>query len=447
MKLMRIVLIAYLISNKIALFAQQQEPIPDSITLEQVIAYTLKNQPLIRQSQLDEEIAEREIRVGLAGWMPQLGATGRYQHYLRLPVAVFPNVNVPGGPPQIIQIGLKNTSNMLLQLDQTLFSNDLLFASKGARYLRQQAKQVTENNKINAVVEASKAFYDILTSVQQLSILNENITRLEKQLKDAYAQYEAGLVDKTDYKRATITLANTRADRKRTEEALKYKYAYLKQLMGLDNMQKLSLAFDTGRMEQHILLDTLQPVQYESRVEYRRLMTQKQIQKLNISYYRMAILPELSGFLNYNFVYQNNEFSKLFRNNYPNSIAGLSLSMPIFQGNRRLQNLRREKLEDQRLDLEIQNLRNAISTEYEQAMAIFKSNLNDWKTARENVALSREVYNTIKLQYDEGIKTYLDLMVAESDLRTTQINYLNALFSVLSGKIDVQRVLGNIQLN
>ncbi len=79
------------------------------------------------------------------------------------------------------------------------------------------------------------------------------------------------------------------------------------------------------------------------------------------------------------------------------------------------------------------------------AMATYKANLNDWQVARYNVTLSEEVYNTIKLQYDEGIKTYLDLMAAETDLRTTQINYLNALYAVLSGKLDVQQALGDIQ--
>ncbi|RYZ49203.1 MAG: TolC family protein, partial [Sphingobacteriales bacterium] len=146
-------------------------------------------------------------------------------------------------------------------------------------------------------------------------------------------------------------------------------------------------------------------------------------------------------------VYQNNELSKLYNQAYPNSIAGLSMRLPIFQGTRRIQNLRREQLEAKRLDLDGINLRNQINTQYEQAMASYKSSLNDWYTAKENVKLSEEVYNTIKLQYDEGIKTYLDLMTAETDLRTTQITYLNALYGVLASKLDVQRALGNINVN
>jgi len=63
-----------------------------------------------------------------------------------------------------------------------------------------------------------------LETVQQIEVLNDDIVRLERNFKDAYNQYQGGLVDKTDYKRATITLNNSKAEKKSNEEALKAKY-------------------------------------------------------------------------------------------------------------------------------------------------------------------------------------------------------------------------------
>ena len=37
-------------------------------------------------------------------------------------------------------------------------------------------------------------------------------------------------------------------------------------------------------------------------------------------------------------------------------------------------------------------------------------------------------------------------MTAESDLRTSQLYYLNALYSLLSAKLDVQQALGTITI-
>lgn len=419
--------------------SQTDSAITGSASLQQCISYALKNQPAVQQSVLDEEIGERDISIALSGWAPQISGQANLSHFLKQPVSIL------NGEPVIFQP--KNNSNFLVQADQSLFSNDLLLASRGAKYTRQQTKQNTENNKINTVVDVSKAFYDILTSQEQLIILREDIARVEKQLKDSYAQYEAGLVDKTDYKRATISLSNSRANLKRIDESLKFKYAYLKQLMGYPTEQDLELSFNNTAIEQEILLDTTQSVAYANRIEYKQLQTQKQIQDLNIDYYRYGFLPELSAFINYNNIYQGNQFSTLYDVDYPSSQTGIRLTIPIFQGTRRIQNLRRAKLEDRRLDLDIVETKNAINTQYQQAMAAYKTNLNDWKTYGQNVELSKEVYNTIKLQYNEGIKTYLELLVAESDLRSSQLNYLNSLFSLLSSKLDVQQSLGTIPIN
>jgi outer membrane protein len=403
-----------------------------NVTLAQCIDFALKNQPAVQQSLIDEEIGERNIRLALSGWYPQVRGEANLSGYLK---------------ESPFNLAARNSSNFLIQGDQAIFNNDLLLASKAQGYNRTRYKQNTESNKINTVVDVSKAYYDILTSLQQITILNQVIARLEKQNKDSYAQYEAGLVDKTDYKRAIIALSNSKADLKRINESLKYKYAYLKQLMGLSSEQPLNLQFNNVSMEQAILLDTTQRVNYESRIEYQQLQTEKQIQSLTINYYRYGYLPTVSAFLNYNLGYQNNRFGDVYSQSFPNSQAGLKLAFPIFQGTRRLQNMRREQLEDKRLDLDILDTKNAINTQYQQSLASYKSNLNDLKTIRENVILSEDVYNTIKLQYNEGIKTYLEVMIAESDLRTTQLNYQNALFSVLSSKLDVQKSLGTITVN
>ncbi len=95
----------------------------------------------------------------------------------------------------------------------------------------------------------------------------------------------------------------------------------------------------------------------------------------------------------------------------------------------------------------MENLENQIGAQYSAAMASYRANMNEWRNAKENMDLSEEVYNTIKLQYDAGVKTYLELMTAETDLKTSQLNYLNALYAVLSSKLDIQKALGTVNIS
>ena len=432
------------------LIAAQGVPanLPGELSLEQCIEYAIKNQPGVRQALLNESIGEQEIKANLAGWLPQVSAQYNLQHFLKLPTTILPDfTDLSSGRRVAVQTGVANTSNVLLQADQTLYSNDVLLASKAARYSRLQFDQNTENTKINTVVNVSKAFYDIIFSQEQLRILDENITRQQKQYADARARYNSGLVDKTDYQRASISIANTRASRKRTEEAIKAKYAMLKELMGVPIESDFDIQYDNNVMQQDMQIDTTQSLVYTSRVEYRQLQTQKNLLQLNTSYYKWGFVPTVSAFINYNWVYQNNEFAQLYDQVYPTSVVGLSARIPIFQGTRRLHNLKRAQLQEKSLDLEVENARNSINTEFQAALANYKSDYNEYLTLQENAQIAEEVYNTIKLQYDEGIKAYVDLIVAETDLQTAQINYYNALYRVLASRLDYERALGKIDIN
>ncbi len=406
-------------------------------SLQNCIQYALRHQPSLQQSLLDEEITERQIKTKLADWYPQLNFNYNLQHNFQVQTSVI------GGNP--IKLGVDNTSSAQFAFTQTIFNKDVLLASRSAKDVRTRIRQLTTGNKIDITVTVSKAFYDVLLTEQQIKLLDEDITRLERSLKDTYSQYQSGIVDKIDYKRATIALNNAKAQKRQNEELLKSRYAYLRQAMGYPTAGELKVLYDSAQLEKEAFIDTVQSVNYENRIEYQLLQTQKRLQQSNLSYYKWSFFPTVSAFGNYNLNFLNNEFAKLYSQNYPNSFAGISLSFPIFQGTKRLQQVKEAELELKRVDYDIISLKNAISADYTNAISSYKSAVNYYYVLKDNLEIAREVYNTIQLQYKAGIKTYLDVIIAETDLRTAQVNYTNALYEVLSNKLDVQKAMGTIQ--
>ncbi len=413
--------------------------IPQNLTLAQCVEYALNNRAAVEQAAIDEAIGDRQINANLSGWLPQINANFGGTHNIKLQQQPFGD--------QIVTLGQKYTSNFLVEANQTLYSSELLLASKAARFTRRQLDLNTLNTKINTVVDVSKAFYDILLTQEQIRILDENLSRQEKQYQDARSRYDVGLVDKTDYQRAAITLANIRSDRKRAQEVVKAKQALLKQLMGYPIESDLNLTYAYDEMQEEVLIDTTAIPSFANRIELRQLQTQRELLRLNTSYSKWSRLPTVSTYFNYNWLFFNNEFSELYRNTYPTSGVGLRVAIPLFQGTRRIQNIKIAQLSENRADVEIENARQIINTEYQTALANYKSSYNDWITLRDNLEMAQEVYEIIRLQYDEGIKAYVDLIIAETDLRTTQLNYYNALFGVLASKLDYERALGTIEVN
>lgn len=410
--------------------------LPDNATLQQCIDFALENRPNIKIATIDEAIGEKDIASSLSGWFPQLNLTSNYIHNIKIPSAIIGD--------QVIYMGKKNTSAVTFQADQQILNPQLMQAAKSAKLIRALNAKNTENSKINTVVEVSKAYYDILTSNEQLQIIQTNIQRNEKQFSDAKDRYSVGLVDQTDFKRAQIALSNSKADFKRTSELLKFKYAYLKELLGLKQDAAVSLALNENDLETQVLLENGENANAENRVEYKMLELQKGIQAINTKFGKAAFMPQLSAYINYGWDWRDAKIENLYNNGVPRSVFGLNFNFNIFDGIKKINNIRSSQLMEKRIDLGMTQLKNQINSEYQLALASYNAGINDWQVAKENMQMSKDVYDIIKLQYDEGIKTYLDLMNADTDLKASQVNYLNALYSVLSSKLDVQKAMGTI---
>lgn len=421
------------------LLSAQQKP-EDSLlqnaTIENCIQYAVQHNPNLQNAKINEDITEAIIKSKLADWYPQVNFNYNLQHNFQLPTFNF-NGN-------LAHSGTKNTSNTGFGITQNIFNRDVLLASRTSTDIRLSANENTKAQKINISVLVSKAFYDQILTIQQLRVIEEDIVRNEQSAKDAFYQYQSGLVDKTDYKRATIALNNSKAQKIFSEQSLKGKSAYLKELMGYPDSENIKLVYDTTAMEKEIYIDTLQSLDYNSRIEMQQLQTQKKLQQYNLQYYKWSFLPDVYAFGNYNLNFLNNQFSKLYSASYPNSFMGITLSLPIFQGGKRLQQIKQAQLQIRQVDNDMMSFQNQINTQYQQAMASYNSNLYNFFSLKENLSLANEVYDVIRLQYRSGVKAFLEVINAETDLRTAQINYYNALYEVLSSKIDVAQALGNI---
>lgn len=406
-------------------------------TLNNCVAYALEKQVLVQQALIDESITDDAIKSRLSEWFPQVNFNYALQHNFQVQTSII------GGNP--VKLGVDNTSGLMFTLNQTIFNRDVLLAGVTRKSVRQQAKQMTDRVRIDVISDVSKAFYDVLTVEQQIKVSDANILRLERSYADAYHQYQAGITDKTDYKRAAIALNNTRAARKSYDAALKSRIAILKAKMNYPVNAPLQIEYDSLQLEKELLLDTAQTPDYTHRIEYQVLRTQEDLQAANLRYNKWSYLPKLSANGAYNLNYLNNKFSQLYQQSYPASYAGLSLSFPLFQGGKRKYEIRQAQWQLRRTRLDIENLRNAVNAEYQAAIAQYKSNLAGYQAIQENLKLAEEVYNVINLQYRSGVKTYLEVIAAETDLRSAQINYYDAMYALLSSKIDVLKSLGELK--
>ena len=324
--------------------SSQNDSLPNA-TLPACIEYALTHQPHIQQSLLDEKIAKATIRTKLGDWFPQISLDAYYQHNIKLPTNFFNGAYTATGTSNISSVGVSGTQN--------IFNPDVLLAARTSGDIKKAYSQITDSTRIGIISDVSKAFYNVLLSQKQISVLDEDIVRLERSLQDACNQYQGGIVDKTDYKRATIALNNAKAQRKQQQDILTAKYFYLRQLMGYPDSTQLQLRYDSTQLAREIQFDTLQEINYNNRVEYQLLQTERNLQQYNLKYYKWGYLPSAYIYGVYNFGYLNSDFGKLYERAFPNSNVGVQLNFPIFQGTKRTYQVRAARWQVERMDWDI----------------------------------------------------------------------------------------------
>jgi outer membrane protein TolC len=434
-----------LLSISIVAKSQINNP-PDTataLTLDQCVGYALKHEPLINMTIVNVAIVRTTNAINTAGWLPQVNVTGSFTHYNTLPTGFFTD----SGKIVNSKTGVINTATPTLGVTQTIFNPALLYAVHTAPLYVKQAQQITDSTKIEIIAAVSKSFYSLLNTLEQINIFKEDTARLNKNVSDTYHQFVSGIADKTNYDEAVISLNNSLFSLRQATESIRPQYALLKQVMGYPPTKQFNVVYDTLQMKNDIAFDTTQQLQLEKRIEYQVLQSTKQLQLQTVDYYRHAWLPTVGAFFNYENEYQSNQFNSLFSKAYPFNYEGLSLTLPIFTGFARTNNIKRARLQYDLLDWQEVELKSQIWNDYTTAIANYKSNLYNLGISQENTGLAKETYDIVQLQYLQGVVPYLNVITAESNLITSELTYEASLFQVLSSKIDLEKAMGIITVN
>ncbi|SHN29651.1 Outer membrane protein TolC [Cyclobacterium lianum] len=424
-------------------FSQEQETM--ELDLEEAISLAFENQPLLQQLFNERAKTGYSIKSGKAAWLPQLNLDGSLNRYFQQPVAIFPDFDNPeSGEFQEVRTGVPHNANLNFSLSQNLINNDLIRISEQAPDRKLAASQTVEDFKIQLVANLSRAFYEVFVAREQIRLAAEDIRRQSRQLEDAKLQLEAGLTDNIDVKRATITLQNTQSQLYQYQEEEKIKMAALRYWIGLDENIELKVQATARGLEEQLTPDTLRVFQPRERIEFRQLKSEEALQQAEINYQKRRYLPNLSAFYDYNFLFLSPVGSELFDQIYSFSLFGLQLNLPLFLGGRRKYDAKMAGLDLENIRLAQENLILQVSLEVQEALSAYKNSLFLLETQKSNRKLAEEIYETISLQYEQGIKNFLEVIQAETDLRTARINYLRSLFNATTARIELKKARGEL---
>lgn len=416
-----------------------------AFTLQEAIDYAQIHQSAILNAKIDEEIARNTVKKTVGIGLPQVNANVNFQDFIKVPTNLLPG-EFFGKPGEMIPVrfGVKYQSSAGVELSQLLFDGTYLVGLQASKTFKELSTKSLQRSRIETAVAVTKAYYSVLVSNEQLNLLDANIVRLKKSLKDTEALFKNGFVEKIDLDRLTVLNNNLETERGNVINLLDLNLHLLKFQMGMNINSSLTLKDSISGLNVEESLALSDTTAYKSRIEYSLLETQKKLNELDLKRYKSQYLPSIGAFGSTTRSLQSNTFNELFDRSFPMTVIGFRISVPIISGGIRNYQVRNARLEVKKTENNLINLRNGINLEVEQAKTVYRNGFRSLENQKRNMALAQEVLRVTKVKYEQGVGSSIEVTTAETSLKESQNNYINALYELLINKVNLDKALGKI---
>lgn len=437
-----------------------------SLTLEDCIDFALENNEQLEISRLDNDIAKTQIDETLARGLPQVnGSVGVVKNFsiqtsfiqdfispavygVLIDESLLPNgTQIPEPQTFPAAFGTDYSGQAGLTARQLLFDGSFFVGLKAAQTVKLLSQREQKQTEVQTVENVSKAYYLVLITTENLDFLGRNFSTIDTLLQETEAMYESGFAEKIDVSRLKIQHNNLRTELKNNTELLITSLNLLKFQMGMPLNQRIALADDLSQISLTPVND-LEGDYYANRPEYDVLQTNKDLIDLNIKNFKYQYVPNLYANFNFGWTAGTNSFGDLteFNSNtwFKYSNLGVTLSIPIFDGLSKRANIQRNRIQLKQLDETMDQFKNNVSREVEEAKIKVDNALRSVEAQNENVTLAQEVYDITKIKYQEGVGSNLEVIEANTSLKEAKTNYLNALYNAATSQIELKKALGTL---
>jgi len=443
-------IIIFLCASALNGFSQQQAPPPDSSTynfsVAECVNYAYQHQHDVINANLDVTSAEYHVKEIIGQGLPQIAGSANFLDYLIIPTTLIPGSFIGQQGNVKLKFGVTYQSTLTVSASQIIFDPSYLVGLHGRKTYKQLYDRSYTRSKIEANVNVTKAYYQVLVSVEQLKLLQANIDQLKQQLDETVARNKQGFVEKIDVDRLTVQYNSQVTTRENTIRSIALNYQLLKFQMGMPIQKQLLLKdkLEDIKLDASTADAFTDTTVYQKRIEYGLLETQKKLNEYDVKLKKGQFLPKLTANANYSPSYQNNGFSELYSTNYPSSYVGLTLSVPIFTGWQHVNQLRQSEITVLKSQNDLYDMKNNINLQVAQARVSYINGLQTLNDQKKNMALAEEVLRVAKIKYEQGVGSSIEVTQAQTDVEQADNSYIQGLYDALVSKVDLDKAYGRI---
>ena len=418
-----------------------------NFTVADCVNYAYKFQHDVKNANLDVESAGYHVKEIIGQGLPQINGSASFTDYIQLPTTLIPGefVGQPGTTLKL-KFGVTYQSALGVNATQILFDPNYIIGLQGRKTYKQLYDRSLTRTKIETNVNVTKAYYQVLVTVEQLKLLLANIAELKQQLDETVARNKQGFVEKIDVDRITVQYNSLVTNKENTIRLIALNYELLKFQMGMPIQAQLMLKdkLENVALEPATADAVNDTTVYRNRIEYALLETQKKLDDYDLKSKKGQFLPKLTANAAYSASYQNNGFGNLYSTIFPSSYVGLNLSVPIFTGWQHVNQVKQSKITVLKAENDLYNMKNTVNLQVSQARITYINGLQTLNDQKKNMALAEEVLRVSKIKYQQGVGSSIEVTQAQTAVQEADNTYIQGLYDALVSKVDLDKAYGRI---
>jgi outer membrane protein len=362
----------------------------------------------------------------------------------RVPTAALGGL---GGLFGDLPFGQENTYVAQISGSQLLYSGGRTGAALDiARNYREAARLGLVEETAEIELQVRTAYYRALFAQQIEGIAAAALEQAEAFLRQEQLRLAAGRASELDVLRAEVARDNLRPQTVEARNAAELATLNLKRLVDVPLQQPLRLTTPLAppSAEELARAELSPEVGVAQRAALAAAERQVSIRQQQVRIARGAFLPNVSLSMNYGrqlFPSSTFAFGEEWRTDWT---AGLNVQIPIFNGGQRIAELQTARVERERAELQLSQLREAVQLQAEQARGERERARTAIAARERTVEAAQRVYDLTVLRYNQGLATQLEVSQARLELLQARSNLAQAVADYYIADAGLVRATGGV---
>ena len=425
-------------NSAISVFAEREEVGGEKITIADAIRMALSDSYQIIDAQKTKEIYEEQLAEANSYFYPSLSLDGSYSRALKKGKIIMGSNS--------IEIGQNNTYTAGLSGSYILWSggqirNTARAAKVGAETgfynLRHVQDLVTQ--------QVVKFCYDIIYAAALIRVQEEYLDIAKQHLAEAQAKYKQGLASNLDVLTQKVKVENIEPLVLQAKKNFELGNLYLRQILNRDPEDNIYLTW--SEKDLHLpptpSLDELYRIAMERRPELMLSKLAVDAAHYNINIAKAGHMPILA--LNADYTYNgitDHGFPQHKQDYYWSSSAGVSLSIPLFEGGKVSSQVAQKELAYEQAVAAYQNKMKNVRIEVKEAWLNLEEARSRIEATKGVVDEARENLSAQMKRYRAGLTSQLEVNDAISNVNDSDLQFVQAVYDGAIALSDLKFAVG-----